>query len=288
MARQYWISGNDGDVRRDETVIRLCRAALDLDSGYAQAWALMALIQSEMKFRNQGLRETGWDAAEQALSLDRTIAEAHAVKASCFALLQKDAEADVEIELALSADADSWEVNRAVGLVLYRRGEAAKALPLFRKAAQLMETDYRDASLLMSCCRAVGDTEGALEAAKLALERAQKVLSIDRSNGSAFAFGAMSLAYLGQGDRAREWVRRAVLIDPENMVARFNLGVAMMGSGTSPEEVTCFVEPAIEHMDSAAIRLIESDPDLDPLRHNDRFMEAIEKRKRTLEVGPAA
>lgn len=284
MARQYWVSGNDGDLRRDETIIRLCRAALDLDAAYARAWALLAITQSEMRFHNLALEETGWDAAEQALRLDPTVAEAHAVKASCLAQLQKHEEANVEIELALHANPDSWEVNKEVGLILYRRGEVAKALPFFRTASQLMDTDYRDASLLMSCCRAVGDEAGAREAAQLALDRTEKTLAQDRGNGSALGFGAMSLAYLGQADRAREWIRRAMLIDPDNMVVRLNLGVAMLGFGASPEEVMDFIDPALNRMDAAAIRLFERDPDLDPLRGHRRFERAMVNAKRRLKM----
>src|SRR5690242_13681110 len=46
MARQLWISGNYGDVRRDEIVIRTARRAIDLDPNYAEAWALLAIAQA--------------------------------------------------------------------------------------------------------------------------------------------------------------------------------------------------------------------------------------------------
>ena len=31
LARQHWISGNDGDIRRDEVVVRICRQATEID-----------------------------------------------------------------------------------------------------------------------------------------------------------------------------------------------------------------------------------------------------------------
>src|SRR6188472_2990889 len=46
-ARQHWISGNDGDIRRDEIVIRLATQATEIDPDYAKAWALIALAQCE-------------------------------------------------------------------------------------------------------------------------------------------------------------------------------------------------------------------------------------------------
>ncbi|HWJ38583.1 MAG TPA: TIR domain-containing protein, partial [Sphingomicrobium sp.] len=48
MARQSWITGDFGDRRREEKVIRICRRAVELDPDYPQAWALMALAQSNL------------------------------------------------------------------------------------------------------------------------------------------------------------------------------------------------------------------------------------------------
>jgi adenylate cyclase len=45
MARSYWLTGNDGDPRQHEAIERLCRRAVEIDPGYAQAWALMASAQ---------------------------------------------------------------------------------------------------------------------------------------------------------------------------------------------------------------------------------------------------
>ena len=50
MARQQWIGGNFGDLRRDEAIVRVCKQAVELDPDYAQAWALMALAQAELRF----------------------------------------------------------------------------------------------------------------------------------------------------------------------------------------------------------------------------------------------
>ena len=43
MARQQWISGKFGDIRRDETIVRICQQATCSIPNYAEAWALMAL-----------------------------------------------------------------------------------------------------------------------------------------------------------------------------------------------------------------------------------------------------
>lgn len=38
MARKYWVSGNYGDIRREQRVVRLTRRAVDIDPDYARAW----------------------------------------------------------------------------------------------------------------------------------------------------------------------------------------------------------------------------------------------------------
>src|SRR4030095_7403269 len=50
MARKQWVAGSFGNARRDEGIVRICQEATKLDPKYAQAWALMALAQAELRF----------------------------------------------------------------------------------------------------------------------------------------------------------------------------------------------------------------------------------------------
>src|SRR3984957_13756063 len=45
MARQHWLTTNQGDARGYDAITRLCGRAVEIDPGYAQAWALMAAGQ---------------------------------------------------------------------------------------------------------------------------------------------------------------------------------------------------------------------------------------------------
>ena len=117
MAREYWISGNYGDARRDQTILRLCRSAVEIDAGYAAAWALMALMQADIRYRGTDLDDDGMAAAEKALQLRPTLAEPHCVKARYFAQHGRHDEAIAEIAIAVSLDPDSWEVNKEAAFV---------------------------------------------------------------------------------------------------------------------------------------------------------------------------
>ena len=84
MARQHYASGQLSDIRKSDTVIRLSRAAIDLDPDYARAWALMASAQRNRLYATS-TGDDGFDAARRALELDGNLAEAHAAKAGVLA-----------------------------------------------------------------------------------------------------------------------------------------------------------------------------------------------------------
>ena len=90
MARRLYVTGHEGDARRAEGIVRLCGRATEIDSNYARAWALLALGQVILRFLHGGKFDTGMAAAERALALDPTLAEAHAVKARVYSGLTVD------------------------------------------------------------------------------------------------------------------------------------------------------------------------------------------------------
>jgi adenylate cyclase len=108
MARQQWTDGSLGDVRRQETIVRICKQALSFDPNYAQAWALMALAQSQLRFWH-GMEVDPEAAAARALSINPDLAEAHCVKAHLLEEQGKKAEATAEIETAVRLDSDYSE-----------------------------------------------------------------------------------------------------------------------------------------------------------------------------------
>src|SRR5665213_3160768 len=67
MARQQYVSGNQGDRRREEAIVRLCRRVTQIDPGYARPWARMALAQTSLHFRYGQPGDNGLAAAERAL-----------------------------------------------------------------------------------------------------------------------------------------------------------------------------------------------------------------------------
>jgi len=224
MARQYWVTGNHGDIRREERVVRICRRATEIDPNYARAWALMAIAQSNLRFGFNAETELddGVEAGERALALDPSIAEAHCPKARRLFEQNRFEEADEEIAAALEIDPDSWEVNKEAARILFRQRRIEEATRHFEKAAAVMETGFHSWGMLFTCYQALDDKANVQRAAQMVLDQTEKVLAQDPDNGAALSFGAAALAVLGQPERGKEWIQRALLVNPENMNMRYN------------------------------------------------------------------
>src|ERR1051325_9902037 len=221
MARQVLAAGYEGDARKLDAIIRICRRAVEIDPNYADAWALIALAEVALRStvgRKGG--DAGLAAAERALALNPNLAEAHAVKARILSEENRSDEADREIDIALRLDPESYQVNLGAGLLRFRRERIEEAATHWEKALSLEESDFGSAGMLITIYTALGNRDAARRAAKISLERCEKILARDSNNGSAWGHSSVALAVLGQRERAKEWMERALLIDPDNITMR--------------------------------------------------------------------
>ena len=278
MARQSWIMGDFGERRREEKVIRICKRAVEIDPDYPQAWALMGLAQANLRhgFADHDVREDGSAAAERALALNPNIAEARLPKAWRLAEEGRHDEANAEIAAALELDPDSWEVNKEAARLFYRQRRLDDAARYLEKATKVMESDYHGLGMLFAYYNAQHDAEGARRTAQRTVEQVEKVLQTNPDNGAALAFGAMSLAALGNLDRARDWVERSLLVDPENLQMRYNLAWGLNKIFGDPEAAIEMLRPVMANAGANIIRLAANDPNLDNLRSDPEFEAMIE------------
>jgi adenylate cyclase len=284
MARQQWVSGSYGDIRRDETIVRICRQAVTFDPNYAEAWALMALAQSQLRLWH-GRDEDALTAAERALAINPNLAEAHCVKAHQLEEKGLQEEANGEIDIALRLDPESWEVNREAARLMFRQGKFREAIPYFEKASALMDTDWHNPSMLITCYSALGDTGALHRVGVMTVERAEKAVAKDPSNASALASGVAGLAALGQLDRARDWIDRALLLEPDNISMRYNLACALVIDIKDHDAALELFRPYFEGVISPTqIKHMTADPDLDPIRDDPRFKEMLAAAKQRLGI----
>jgi adenylate cyclase len=271
MARQYYITGNFGNVRRSEAIIRLCRRAIEIDPNYARPWAMMAIAQINLRFFFGKEGDDGLTAAEQAIELDANLAEAHAAKSQVLRQNARLDDAIRESEIALRLNPDSYEVNLAAGQLNYVLRRFDKAIFHYEKAATIVETDFRSAGMLVSSYSASGDKEGSRRAARRALERCEKIVAVEPDNGSAMGFAVGALAALGEAERAKEWAERALLLDPDNANLRYNFACSLITDLHDFDAALDMLAPRFETMGIEVLNWVKTDPDLDPIRDHSRF-----------------
>ena len=279
LARQYWVTGNHGDMRREERVMRICKRAVEIDPYYAQAWALLAIAQSNLRYGFGCEVDDGYAAAHTALAIDPSIAEAHCVLSRRLEEKGQIDDARAELQKGLSLNPDSWELNKALANFFTFRGQVAEAVPHYEKAASVMKSDYHAWGMLMSCYFGLAEDERGRNAAKMTLEQVEKVLSQDPSNGAATSFGVSALAVLGERERAREWMERALLIDPDNLNMRYNFACALardLGDGEGAIRMLEYCIPRLK----GSLGNMEFDPDLDSIREDPRFQKILADAKK--------
>jgi len=286
MARQQWVSGGFSDPRRHAMIIRLCREATCLDPNYAHAWALMSLTQALLRFW-YGKEDDPLPAAERAIALNSKLPEGHCVKARYLEEAGSAEEAERQMRVALELAPDSWETNREIASFLYRQGRVAEGIPFFEKAAALMDSDTSSAAMLTSSYKAVGNEEKLREAAMLCVKRVERAIGHDGGNAVDLAWGSGALAVLGDEERARDWIRRALLVDPDNLSMRYNLACSLAMDLKDGEAAIATLEPYFAAIGSKTqLRHLEADPDFDVIRDDARFVTMLAQAKQRLGVRP--
>ena len=289
MARSYYLSGNLGDPRQWEAIERFCRRAVEIDPDYAQAWSLLASAQSTLHNDHGRAGDGGQVALDRALALNPNLAEARASKARMLSKAGRHEESAAEIAAALRLDPESWEVNLRAGNISYSLGRLEDAARHFEKAAALIETDLKASQFVMSCYTALGDAENTRRAARVALERAEKAVAADRSNGFAMGVAVLALAGLGERERAKDWMNRALLIDPDNWVMRYNFACTLAASLGDPDAALDMLGQALERdVGSSLLHDFAVDPDLVGLRDDPRFQAMVAKAEARLAAAKPA
>jgi adenylate cyclase len=283
LARQYWVTGNHGDMRREERVMRICSRAVELDPYYAQAWALLAIAQSSLHYGFGQQVDDGYVAAHTALSIDPSIAEAHLPMVKRLQeRRQFDAAAD-EMEAAIRLGPESWEVNKEAGRFYLNKRDVPTATDFYARAAVLMESDFHAWAMLSTCYKALGETAKLREVAKRMISESQLAVQQDPSNGAALGILAGGYALLGEKEKTREWIDRAILIDPDNVNMRYNFA-CVLAIMDDREAALRMLQSALSHAGAYQVRIAETDTDFDKIRDDPRFQKMLADAKKRLGI----
>jgi adenylate cyclase len=180
-------------------------------------------------------------------------------------------------------------VNRESARIMFRRDKMPEAIRYFEKAAELLDTDFHSCLMLQTCYLEIGENEAMMNAARRTLERAETALAKDPTIGAALSAGASSLIILGEVDRGKEWVDRALLLDPDNLLVRYNAACALTFRNADLEGALDLLQVYFDRIESPGnIHHPEIDPDMDPVREHPRFKAMLASAKQRLGITEAA
>jgi adenylate cyclase len=284
LARQFSRTGSE---RMQPLIVRICNRIVELDSTCAQAWAQLSFAESEMAQRgvSGSSMERAVRAAEKAVALDPDLAEGYAALAEARG---RGAGMDLVagqkyIETALRLNPNSFEANLCAGYLEIAGQKYADAIRHFELAMAVDSAAYRPVGMIVQAYAGIGDKQKADAAARALVACCEKLLAVEPDHGGALGFMVPALAALGETDRAREWARRAVLFDPDNVRLLYNLacGMARMND---PESACDLLEGVLNKIDPGWLHWIDRDNDFDSMRSYPRFMEMLAKARMRFEA----
>lgn len=211
----------------------------------------------------------------KALALENGLAEAHASRGLALSLGERYDEAMAEFDQATALDPNSFEAHYFCARACFAQGKLERSAALFERAAEIKPDDYQSSCLLIQIYRSLGRDREKQVAARRGVERAENELALHPENPRPAYLGAAALAAVGEKDRAREWVARALAIDPDDILTQYNVACIYSGLGD--------IEPAFDLLERLLPRAnhetkawIKHDSDFDPLRKHPRYQKVLD------------
>jgi adenylate cyclase len=191
------------------------------------------------------------------------------------------------MEAAIRLGPESWEVNKEAGRFYLMKRDVPAATRHYEKAAELVETDFHAWAMLSTCYQALGDAAKLGHSAKMMVAEAQLAVQQDPSNGGALGILAGGYALLGEKEKTREWIDRAMLVDPDNLNMRYNFAcvLAIMGD---KEGALKMLQSTLSISGAYQVRIAETDTDFDSIRDDPRFQKMLDGAKKRLGIAEPA
>jgi adenylate cyclase len=256
---------------------RMFEKAIELDPDYARAYAGVADCESFLYnfYLNPGVEQI-LEASAKALALDEDLAEAHASRGLALSIVDRREESDAEFKVALRLDPDLFEAQYFYARACFAQGRMIEAAESFERASQIRSDDFESPIFMAQIYRNLGLADKAEAAGRLAFGRIEAELLVRPENARAVSLGADHLAATGQAERAREWVERALLIEPDDFLTQYNAACVYAQLG-DPERAIDLLTSALPIGHSEIRAWVQRDTDLDPLRSHPRFKALLQR-----------
>jgi adenylate cyclase len=284
-AYTYYLRGRDFFYRHSHRYFDLARRmfakAAELDPGYARAYAGMADCDSWLFLTYQvDLKiDSILELAEKALALDPNLSEPHASRGAALTAARKFEEATREFERALELDPDSFSTHFLYARSSILAGDLARAAKLLERASEIVPSHYQPPCMLIQVYRSLGELEKMRQVALKAIPLAEQELTLHPEDPRPAHFGVAALIEIGQNDRAREWISRALAIDSDDPATLYNCACAY-GKLGEVDAALDLLEQVLQRGSPGYKEWMAHDSDMNPLRNHPRFEKLVATPKK--------
>jgi len=145
---------------------------------------------------------------------------------------------------------------------------------LFERAAAIRPEDYQTAGFLGQALIALGRTEEALVSYRRQVKLIDVHLELNADDPRACILGAVANAIIGDKERAVEFAKRAMQVDPDDPMLLYNVACTYAQLGMKDDSLGA-LEHAVEK-GWGDKNWIEHDSDLDSIRGEPRFKAIVQ------------
>ncbi len=280
-AYTYYLRGRQFLHRHSKSYYQLARRmftkAVELDPLYARAYSGIADCDSFLVLHYH--QDVAIDAilatSARAIELEAGLAEAHASRGLALSLAERTEEAMTEFERAIKLDPNSFEAHYFFARVCFAQNQLKQSAALCERAAELKPDDYQSYAMLAMIYDSIGRRAEVADVARRGVERAQAELTLHPENPRPAYLGAIMLIALGDHERAREWLARAMATDPDDILTQYNAACAYSRMGDT-DMAFDLLERLLPYANHETKSWVKVDSDLDALRGLPRYQRVIE------------
>ena len=281
-AYEYFLRGRQSlhrMLRADlEHSRRMFESALEVDAGYAPAWAGLATVHATL-YEWFGASDEDLDRADRAsraaMQHAPDLADAQVARGFTLSLYPRYDDARPHFEAAIRINPHLFDAYYYFGRACFAAGDIERSADLFRLAADVRQEDFQSPSLLAQSLRMLGHAEEAGIATREAIARTERVLTLNPGDGRALSLGSLALYEDGQTQRAWQWSTRSLELHPDDM-STLVCATCLRAKAGRKEEALEMIERAFSR-GWGKRDWIEHDPDYDILRDDPRFQELLAK-----------
>ncbi len=259
-----------------EFALKMFLRAIEIDAGYAQAYAGLADCWSYVYLysaRSETVREQADWASAKALEMDPDSASAQASRGFSLSLNGRNEEAERAFQVALRLDAGLFEAHYFYARHSFALGQLEKAAALYEGAMRARPDDYQSPLLVAQIYDDLGRSGDAVEARRRGIDLAGHHLELNPDDARALYMSANGLVALGERGRGRHAAERALSIRPEDPMLLYNVGCVFSMLGLVDQAIDCLEKAVRGGLTQKA--WYEHDSNLDPLRDHPRFRELL-------------